>query len=158
MNNNLKKGLVAGGLIGGLLTGLFMSKKGKELRAEAMDYAEELYGELNKKAGELTELSQEKFDELVVMVVKEYGKKKEMAEDMKDEVVAALKDRWEHLQVEGLVKMLAKQFHMMEKQTKESYGELVDKVVKEYAHEKKLADSLKNQLGKELKKRYRDMM
>lgn len=154
MNSNLKKGLVTGGIVGGVLTGLFMSKKGKELRGEAMKYATELYHELEKKAEHLTELSQEKYDELVELLVKEFSKKKEMAEELKDQVVADLKDRWEHVQIDGLAKMVMKRYDELEKKTKDAYTEVVEDIVEAYASEKKIAADTKTRFIRELKKRW----
>lgn len=156
-SSQLKKGLVVGGLLGGLVTGFLMSKKGKELRAQAQEYAEEMYAELVKKAGELTELSQEKFDELVELLAKEYAKKKEMAAEVKDQVVEALKERWEHVQVEGLFKKVRVEYRALEKQTRENYLDLVEKMVMAYAREKKLAQASVTHIQRELKKRWHDV-
>lgn len=157
MNSRLKKGLITGGLIGGALTGLFMSKKGKELRKEGLKHAAELYRELEKKAEHLTELSQEKYEELVELVVTEFGKKKELAEDVKDQIVKRLKAQWEHLEVDGLVRKVKKEFSAAKSQTKETYAEVVDDVVVAYAKEKKLAVTAKTHLARELKKRWETM-
>ena len=76
MHHDTKKSLLLGGIIGSVLTGLFMSKKGKEMRKQALLVASHLYKELDKKAEHLLELSQEKYEELVEVLVKEYAKKK----------------------------------------------------------------------------------
>jgi gas vesicle protein len=157
MNSNLKKGLLTGGIIGGALAALFMSKKGKELRKEGLKYAAELYKELEKKAEKITDFSQEKYEELVELLVSEYGKKKELAEEVKDQIVLRLKAQWEHLEVEGLLRKIEKEFTQAATQTKEAFEEITDTIVEKYAEEKKMGQAMKRRLEKEIMERYEEI-
>jgi gas vesicle protein len=157
MNSNLKKGLLTGGIIGGALAALFMSKKGKELRKEGLKYAAELYKELEKKAEKITDFSQEKYEELVELLVSEYGKKKELAEEVKDQIILRLKAQWEHLEVEGLLRKVEKEFAQATAQTKEAFEEITDTIVKKYTEEKKMGQAMKRRLEKEIMERYEEV-
>ncbi len=157
MDKKLTKGLIAGGIIGGLVASLFMTKKGKQIRQQAMDYAEDLYDEMRKRAGELSELSWDKLEEVAKTVVKEYGKKKAWAVDVQEDIVEGIKERWLSFKADELFDKVKAEYAEAKQQTKENFTRIAEDIVSAYAEEKKIGARAKNQLMRELRKRYADL-
>lgn len=157
MDKKLKKGLVAGALIGGAVTGFAMSKTGRALGKKIAAIAEELYQELQKKAGDLAEMSKEKYEEVAERIGEEYAKKKELALAAKKDLIKKLKAKWADYQVDALYRELKKSFKRVGDKSKEAYGELVEEVMSEYGKQKKLAGAVRDKMMRDLKARWREM-
>lgn len=157
MDKKLKKGLVAGALIGGAVAGFAMSKTGRALGKKVASMAEELYQELTKKAMDLAEMSREKYEELAERLAEEYAEKKELALSAKKDLVKKLKAKWADYQVDALYRELKKSFKRVGDKSKEAYTELVEEVVNEYGKQKKLAGAMKDKMMRDLKARWREM-
>jgi gas vesicle protein len=95
-----KKGLMLGGLIGGVLTWLNISPKGKEYRDKMFESVESLYDELRMSIQKLEGPTRDMYDALVERAVEEYATKKEVAMEMKNDLIKELKKRWENLEEE----------------------------------------------------------
>lgn len=95
-----KKGLLLGGLIGGVLTWLNVSPRGKEYRDKIISHIEPLYSELRMSLKKLEGPTREMYDALVERAVEEYAIKKELAVDMKNNLIRELKKRWAELEEE----------------------------------------------------------
>jgi ribosomal protein L16 Arg81 hydroxylase len=157
MNKKLTKGLVAGALIGGAVTGFAMSKQGRALGKKIASSAEELYRELQKKAGDLAEMSKDTYEELVERISEEYAEKKELAHDAKEKLIKQLKAKWNDYQVDTLYRELKKSYKRLEDKSKTSYTELVEEVVKEYGKNKKLTSAVKEKIVRDLKSRWSEI-
>jgi gas vesicle protein len=156
-NKNFKKGLVLGGILGGLAVAFGMSKKGKELQNKAADYAQELYKEVQAKMAELGDSSKELYADLVKRSVDEFAKRKGMALEMKEDIVEKLRDKWNEMQMEMLFKKVKNRFADAAEKTQEEFENIVHAVADEYENAKDVAGYAKYRIVRDLKKRWNEV-
>lgn len=156
-DKNFKKGLIIGGLLGGILVAFGMSKKGKELREKALEYSQELYNEVKKRALEWGETTRESYDELVRRVVEEFARRKEMALDMKDMLAERLQEKWNEFQTDMLLIKVKNRFREAADTSREGFETIIHEVVDEYEKRKDLSGLMKYRLVRELKGRWEEI-
>lgn len=156
-DKNFKKGLLVGGVVGGLIVGLGMSKKGREMQQKAVEYSQELCKELRNKMIEWGEISKDMYKDLAHRAVEELGKRKEMAVGMKDMVVDRLEDKWDEVQNDLLYRKVKHTFEGLTEKTRHEYERIVQDLVEDYASKKDLGAMMKYKLVRELKKKWEDM-
>lgn len=96
-----KKGLVLGGLLGAGLVWLNATKKGKELRDQAIDYAAEIFSDIKKRIMESEtwdSMSRSKYVKMVEDAVDAFGKRKGLAENVIQLVKKLLSAQWSSLE------------------------------------------------------------
>ena len=157
MDKKLTTGLVIGGILGGGLVALLTCKKSRELGGKALDYAGDIFGELQKRAGEFGDLTAQKFNDLAEEAAEEYAKKKELALNVKDKIVEQLENKWNEYQAEHVFRDIKKQFSQSEGKTEKAYQDLVEKVGSEFADKKELVQSAKNKMLRELRGRWKEV-
>jgi gas vesicle protein len=157
MDKKLTTGLVIGGLLGGTLVALLTCKKSRELGSKALDYAGEIFGELQKRAGELGDLTAQRFNDLAEEAAEEYAKKKELAISVKDKIVEQLENKWNEYQAEQVFRDIKKQFGQAEGKTEKAFQDLIEKVGSEFADKKEMVQSSKNKLLRELRGRWKEV-
>lgn len=99
-----KKALLLTSLVGAGLLWLSTTKKGKEVRGQALEYAEEVYGEVRKQvlaSKTWDKMTKTKFAALVAEVVDEYSKKEGIGANVKKMIEKIVATQWENLQAEA---------------------------------------------------------
>lgn len=93
------KGLATGAVVGaavGVATGLLSApKSGKKLRAEIMNYAEDMRKDLMKMLGRAQNVTKEVYDDAVEQVMASYKNIKEMTQDEIQDLRNMLMQEWE---------------------------------------------------------------
>ena len=95
-----KKGLFLGGLLGASLTWLNFTKKGKETRAELLDHAAVVYGQVKEKveaSGALDKMTKNKYVKTVQEVVDKYAIENGLADKVKNMVVKLVSSQYNNL-------------------------------------------------------------
>lgn len=156
-DKNFKKGLLVGGVLGGVVVALGMSKKGREMQKKAWEYSQELCKELHKKMIEWGEISKETYKDLARRATDELVKRKEMAMSMKDMVVDRLEDKWEDVQNDLLFRKTKHAFEEMGDKTRDTYERVVQEIVEDYATRKDLGMLMKYKLTRDLKRKWDDL-
>jgi gas vesicle protein len=156
-DKNFKKGFVIGSLFGGALVAFGMSKKGKELREKAMDYSQELYGELRKKMIEWGEMSKDAYEDMVKRAVDEFARRKGMAIEMKNALVERLKERFDDLQTDLLLRKVKARFSEEADKTKEGFDKVVHEIVDEFEKKKDINGLMKYRLVRDLKRKWEEV-
>lgn len=86
---NFKKGILLGGLIGGAMMWLNTSKKGKEMRAQIIDHAAEVYDQVKERitaSDAWQTLSESKYMAIVKDVLDTYVEKYHISENVRNMV------------------------------------------------------------------------
>jgi gas vesicle protein len=156
-DKNFKKGLLAGGLLAGVLVAFGMSKKGKNLQKKVLESSQELYGEVKKVALEWGETTRESYNEIVERAAEEFARRKEMARDMKDALIEKLQDKWGEFQLDMLFGKVKNRFKSLEEKSKEGFEKLVHEIVDEYEKHKDLGGFVKYRLVRDLKRKWDEL-
>ena len=93
-----------GSLLGAGLIWLNTTKKGQELRDQALGHAEQVYDRVKERLqGSETwdKLSRSRFGEVVSEVADEYSREHGLGENVKRIVVRVVNSQWGHLRKEG---------------------------------------------------------
>ena len=95
-----KKGLFLGGVLGAGLAWLNLTPKGKKTRAELLDHAAVVYGQVKdqlEKSGTLDKMTKNKYVQTVQEVVDKYAIENGMADKVKNMVVKLVGTQYKNL-------------------------------------------------------------
>lgn len=97
------KGLVLSGMVGAGIAWLMTTKKGKELREQALDYAADVYERVYETVLEseaYAKLSRSKYLALVKEVATNYAKEKGVGENVRAMIVKLVNAQWGNIEKE----------------------------------------------------------
>lgn len=155
--SDFKKGLLLGSILGGVLVGFGMSKKGKELREKAMEYSQELFVEVRKKVVEWGEMSRDAYEDMIRRAAEEFTRRKGLALEMKEMLVERLRTKWDDLQSDMLFRKVRSRFNEGLDKTREGFERAVHEIVDEYEKRKDLSGFMKYRLVRDLKRKWEEV-
>lgn len=92
-----KKLFLLGSLLGAGLVWLNTTKKGKEVRDQALDHADELFEKVKKRVGDSEtweKMTKTKFGALVAEMADEYSRERGLSENVKRIVTRVVASQW----------------------------------------------------------------
>jgi len=95
-----KKGLFLGSLIGAGMVWLNTSKKGKEMRKQMLDYAEDVYNDVKEKimtSDKYKNLTKSKYYMMVEEAVNTYAVENGLLDSMRDMIERVVKAQWKNV-------------------------------------------------------------
>lgn len=97
---NFKKGLFLGGLLGAGLMWLNVTKKGKEVRDQILDYAADVYTDIKGKvtsSDQWKTMTKNKYYKIVEEAVNKYAVENDLVDSVRDMVERVVKAQWNKL-------------------------------------------------------------
>jgi gas vesicle protein len=95
------KGAFLGGLLGAGFMWLFTTKKGRELRAQILDHAADVFSQVKDKltsSQAYKDITKSKYMEVVNDIIEKYAVKNGLADTTKKLVSKLMDKQWKHIQ------------------------------------------------------------